>query len=93
MTKKPSIITIKQNSESPIPVEVLADSIVAISKGMKAVLDGPLQERAILLLIADACERPIRNGNTIIGIKTVKAVLDGIKDLERQFVKSKSGKT
>ncbi len=78
---------VKQTPEKEIPTEVLAESIVAISEGIKKLRAGRLTDRALLLLIQDAAPS-IRNKP--ISQREIKAVLEGIENLERAFIKKKS---
>lgn len=81
--KKP--LAVKQIEGAEVPSVVLAESIVGISKSMKFLMQtSPLSERALLVLIQDAC-----GGRTQISHQTIKQVLNGIGDLERLYVKSK----
>lgn len=73
-----------------VPTEVLAESIVAISDGVKRLRSGKLKESALLLLIQHAAPSPkrgrYRTGQPI-PIRTIKAVLEGMESLKTQFVK------
>lgn len=79
-------IAVKQKPEEEVPTEVLADSIVAIAAGFKKLRAGRLTDRALLLLIQDAApsiaHKPISQ-------REIKAVLEGIENLERTFLKKK----
>lgn len=81
--KKPIV---KQTPEKEVPVEVLAESIVAISQGIRKLRSGRLTDRALLLLIQDAApsisHKPISQ-------REIKAVLEGIDSLERMYIKKK----
>lgn len=83
-------VTVTQDKENEIPLEVLASSIVAISDGVKKLRNGRLKERALLLLIQQAAP-PKKRGRYSTGqhipISTIKAVLDGMEALKTQFVK------
>jgi len=57
---------------------VLAASIVEISRGVEALRRTRLTDRAIILLINDACDVPMA---------TIRKVLDGMAELERRYVK------
>lgn len=80
MIAKVKPVAIKQSDGNPVPVEVLAESIVAISAGVKKLRAGPLNERCLLLLIQNACPLPGKSGfgRTPVSQKDVKAVLDGM---------------
>lgn len=87
MTKN---ITVKQDEQKPIPVEVLADSIKAISDGIKKLRAGPLTDKALVLLIQHAATK-LRRGHSIVNVGAVdiRAVLDGMESLERVYLKAK----
>ena len=72
--------TVVKQGEPPIPTEVLADSIVAISAGMRKIRQGRLGDRAILVLLKDA---------TGVPQYTIKKVLDGLESLEATYLKKK----
>ncbi len=72
--------TVKQNEQNPVTVEVLAESIVSISSGIKKLLDGPINERGLMLLIQHAAP-------TTLAIREIKSVLRGIADLEKTYLK------
>lgn len=73
-------LSVKQNEETPVPVEVLAASIVSISEGVKKLLAGPLNDRALHLLIQHAAP-------TVLTIREIKSVLQGLVDLQKTYVK------
>ncbi len=79
-------IQVKRDEKTPIPVEVLAQSIANISTGVKKILDGPLNRKAVILLIQYAA--PTHRGQKLAA-REIEAVLDGIQDLERTFLKPK----
>jgi hypothetical protein len=85
-------ISVKQNEEKPVPVEVIAESIVAISSGIKKLLKGPLNERALILLIQDAAPAVGRFKSKPVSQADIKAVITGIESLEETFLKPKGGK-
>lgn len=85
------VIIVKQDENKPVPVEVLAESIKAIAEGFRKVKAGPLNERAVVLLVQHACpnvgtgyrsKRPVT-------AKEVRAVLAGLESLEREYLKPK----
>lgn len=80
-------VTVKQDELKPVPVEVLAASIKAISDGIVRLRAGPLNERALVLLIVNAA--PTIGYGKNISAKHVRAVLDGISSLEREYLKPK----
>jgi len=77
-------VKVKQ-TDQPVDTEVLADAIVAISVGVKKLLQTPLKERTLYMLIADAA--PSFGKRQTVGIREVKAVLQGIVDLEKTHLK------
>ena len=77
-------VTVKQDEKKPVPVEVMAASIVSISEGIKKLRASPLNDRALVLLIQHAC--PQVNYKPVSG-KDVRAVLAGIEGLEREYLK------
>jgi hypothetical protein len=72
-----------------VPTEVLAASIVAISQGVRRLRSGSLNDRALVLLIQDAVGGvgPERGPKKQLTQREIKAVLDGIQDLEKTFVR------
>ena len=76
--KKSPAVTVVNDAE--IPVEVLATSIVAISEAMKRLRGGRLADRALFLLIQDAC-------TVRIGLDTLRKVLDAVGELEKRYVR------
>lgn len=81
-------INVGQADDKPIPVDVIASSIVAIADGVKKLNASKLTQRALVLLITDACP-PINQGHPRVRItqSQVKAVLAGMSSLEAQFIK------
>lgn len=84
---KQSPVSVIQNPAAPVAVEILAESIVAISQGVKKLLAGPLNETALLLLITHACPPPTANCTQRVGQRDVRAVLSGIQALESEYLK------
>lgn len=76
-----------QAPESPVPVEVLAESIVTISQGVTTLLSGPLKESALILLIQHAAPKVGKYPAKQVSQADVRAVLEGIKSLEREYLK------
>lgn len=84
----PPAVSVKNDSEKPIPTEVIADSIVAISEGIKKLRSGRLNDKALLLLIQHASPQllaPYRK----VGITEIKAVIEGMESLESTFLKKR----
>ena len=83
-------VNIVQPLDKPaVSTEVMAEAIVSISQGIKKLLAGPLNEKALLLLIAHAAEPYGKYPVVKVGQRDVKAVLDSIQSLERTFLKPK----
>lgn len=81
--------TVKQNEEKQVPVEVIATSLVAIADGVRKLRAGPLNEKALLLLIQHAAPNVGRYGGKKIGTTEIKAVLEGMESLEATYLKKK----
>jgi hypothetical protein len=73
-------VKVSQKVDQEVPTEILATEIVAISQGIKKLRATKLNEKALLILLQHAIPGTI-------AIKTIKAVIDGLGDLERQYVK------
>lgn len=84
-------ITVKHDEESPVPLEIMAQSIVAISAGIQKLRAGPLNERCLLMLIQGACPdvRVGKYAKSPVTQKQIKCVLDGISQLEAAYLKPK----
>lgn len=78
-------VTVKQDEQKVVPVEVIAESIVAISAGIKKLLNGPLNRKAVTLLIQHSAPTG-RNGQKI-SQGDINDVLDGIESLEKTYLK------
>ncbi len=83
-------VVVKQNEEKPVPVEVIADSIKSISEGIKKLRSGPLNDKALMLLIQHAAPTKGSYSYQKITIGEIKAVLDGIEGLEEFYLKKKT---
>jgi len=79
-------VKVIQDKESELPIEVLAKSIEAISRGIQRLRAGRLNEKALLLLIQHASPSPYRSGQRVC-ISEIKAVLDGMQSLEKTYLK------
>ena len=74
-------IAVTQNPDKPVPMEILADAIVGISKAMKDLTEkGRLTREAIVILV---------QARTKLGMGTIGMVLDSVGDLEKNFIKKK----
>lgn len=85
MTKS---VTIKQDPKNEIVVEVLATHIRAISAGIKQLRRGPINDKALILLIQYAAPG---EGGSPIPQRTIKNVLDGIEGLAAACLKKPNG--
>lgn len=83
-------VNVKQDENDIVPVEVLATSIRAIAAGVKNLRNGPLGEKAILLLISENCYSKDRYGRIKkqkVSPSQVRIVLNGIESLQRSYLK------
>lgn len=78
---------VTQNDKKEIPTEVIADSIIAISEGLKKIRAGRLNSKAIELLIQNAAPSVGSYPSKKVAISDVRAVLEGIESLERVYLK------
>lgn len=74
--KPPGNVIITQDDEKPVPKEVLADAIVRMSEAVTGLRRSGLNERAIIVLVAD---------KTKIGKGIVEDVLDGLASLRETY--------
>lgn len=75
-------VQIVQKPEKEIPVDVLAESIVAIADGVKKLRASRLNDKALYLLIQHASDgKP--------PVATIRAVMDGMASLEGVYLKRK----
>lgn len=81
-------LEITQNDESPVAVRVLAESIVAISEGVRRLRAGPLNDKCLRLLIQHAAARDDK-GRKIPDF-IIRDVLDGIESLEKTYLRKKN---
>lgn len=83
-------IKVVQDPAAPVAAEVIAESVVAISEGVKKLFSSPLNEHAIILLITHATPAiGGRYNKKAISAGTVRAVLSGMESLEREYLKPK----
>lgn len=81
-------VVVKQDAEKEVTVEILAANIIAISNGVQKLRRGPLNEKALVLLIQHAA--PSVGGRykaSPLSAKQIKAVLDGIENLEAEYIR------
>lgn len=84
-------VIVKQDELEPVPVEVLAESIKAIADGVKKLRAGPLNDRALFLLIQKASPMVGKGYNRKpITEKEVRAVIEGMESLESTYLKKKT---
>lgn len=75
-------INVVQQAEKEVPTEVIAQSIADIADGMRKLRAGRLNDRALVLLIQQASVgKP--------SLATIQAVLDGIENLERTYLRKR----
>jgi hypothetical protein len=86
---KKTEIRVKHMANSTVTVEVIAESIVQISSGIKVLRAGKLNDKALFLLIQHAC--PTSGAMKKPSAKEIKMVLDGIASLEEQYLKKGVG--
>jgi hypothetical protein len=67
-------------NDGTVTAEILASAIVAIASAANALRSGRLTDRALLILIQDACP-------TTIGLDKIRMVLDAIGNLKKKYVK------
>lgn len=70
--------SVKQDEQNPIDTEVLAQSIVDLSDGVKSLLSGPLKRDAIIVLLRDYTGLPKRD---------ISTVLYGLEGLRKEYTK------
>ena len=81
-------VKVIQNEDKPMPVEILAESIKAISDGVKKMRSGPLSDNAIYLLVHHASPSSGYSGKPTL--KQVRSVIEGMESLEKTYLKKKS---
>jgi hypothetical protein len=82
----------QREGKDPVPTEVIAEAIIAISEGVKKLRAGKLNDKALVLLIQHAAPTvPGKRGysKAPLSAKTIKAVLDGMEGLQEQYLKKK----
>jgi hypothetical protein len=85
-------VLVKQDEQKPVAVEVLAESIKAIAEGVRKLRAGPLNERALFLLIQHAAPTIGKYNSQKIGISDIRAVIEGMESLESVYLKPKKAK-
>ncbi len=82
-------VTVKQDEEKPVAVEVLAASIKAIADGVKKLREGPMNEKALLLLIQHNTRGCGKYGSGHASTGDIRAVLESMESLEAAYLKRK----
>jgi hypothetical protein len=72
-------VTQKENAPE-VPTEIIAQSIVDMSRGVRKLVNSRLNERALIVLLKDAC-----GGD--VSMQTIQKVLHKLQDLERLYIK------
>lgn len=75
-----SKLVVKQDPANPESIEVIAKNIRAIAEGVRCLRAGPLNDRALFLLIQHAA--PIS-----LGVREIKAVFEGIDALDATYLR------
>lgn len=78
-------LVVKQDDLNPITTEIIAASVAAIAVGIKKLRMGRLNDKALVLLIVNAC--PSYGQYKNVTAAQVKAVLSGLECLEREYLK------
>lgn len=71
-------VKIIQDEKTPVPADVLATDILKMSAAIKKLNEGQLNEKAVLVLLANS---------TGLTQRVIKTVLDGINDLAKDYTK------
>lgn len=70
-----------QNAQTPdeeVPTEIIAQAIVKISEGFEKIRNSGLKQRALCILLRDASG---------VSLEQITAVLRGLEDLKRLYVR------
>jgi len=84
MAKK-KVIEVVQDPGKEKPLRIIADHLREISKAIRIIRRGPLNDRALILLIHQAI--PVRGYGRSIGKLDVQAVLDAAENLDRRYLR------
>lgn len=79
---KQELYSSEAGATEEIPTEILAQSIVDLAAGIRKIMSGRLTEKALLLLIQNACPGEV-------AMKDIKAVFAGLDELEKLYIKPK----
>ena len=74
-------IKIKKDKENPESVELLAKSILQVAEGFQKVLNSPLKERGLIVLLHDGI------GTAKINKAQIKLVLEALPRLKGWYLK------
>ena len=74
-------IKIKKDEEQPESVELLAKSVIQVAEGFQKVLNSPLKERGLIVLLHDGI------GPAKITKAQIKLVLEALPRLKGWYVK------
>jgi hypothetical protein len=77
MAKSPAVQIV---NDAEVPAEVLASSIVTIAEGVRKLRAAKLGDRALFLLIQDAC--PER-----IGLDKIRMIFDAAGELDKRYIR------
>lgn len=72
-------VTVKRHAIDPEPVEIIAQSILDISSGVKAMFATRLTRKAIVVLIQHQSKLPMRD---------IECVLNNLECLEKDWLKT-----
>lgn len=86
-TRKKKLVEVAQVEGAEVPAKILAQAIVDISRGMNALLDGPLNRTALVVLI-----QAHAGGRTVLAKETIELVLSCIGTLEDAYVRKPRAK-
>jgi len=75
-------VKVKRDEIAPEPVEIIARDIMAISDAVRKIDNMRLSRIALVALLHDQSKVPKR---------TINVVLDGLRDLEKNWLKPKQG--
>jgi len=74
-------IKIKKNEEAPESVELLAQSIVRVAEGFQKVLNSPLKQRGLIVLLQDGI------GQAKISKSQISLVLEALPRLKGWYIR------
>lgn len=80
-------VTITQDQEKIVPVEVLAQSILSISEGIKKLRSTKLNDKALFLLIQNNTFIKKGYASSKCSMVDVKAVIESIETLATAYLK------